>query len=350
MVILQAFLALALQSTNRIVTTALGWATVLLFGRVPQERQIYLSLIAFGSIVWIIIAAGIVWPPLATFLLAFVRIPRWVDYNWIRLILLAGAAIIPLLVGIATLLLHDPWLRPTDVASKWQAALSGYRVTVGIALTLLVTVFLALALHVRNLLRRWATRHFPLVVQTADYADVVGDIERGLDSVGVRVHRTPTNILLRIPTMMLTAFVGGSFDRLVASELATLATDGLEIVLHPFDLVISGHATAVMRVQAALTERLPFTKAYLTWTKGGNEVEDRIKAAWRGVLTLRDGITPLTAHATLSQIQEDLNTVNLSFEEWGVLLRVLLLTQRRVCRVAFTNSHHAPADLGVPPR
>lgn len=345
MVILQALIVFALQSTNRIVTTALGWATVLLFGRVPQERQIYLSLVVVGSIVWLIILAGMAWPPLATFLLAFVRIPQWVDYNWVRLLMLAGAAIILLLVGTATLLLHDPWLRPTDVASKWQAALIGYRFTVGIALTLIVTVFIAPALQVRNLLRRWATRHLPVVVQMADYADVVADIERGLESVGLRVHRTPTNVLLRIPTMMLTVFVGGTFERLVASELATLASNDLEIVLHPFDLVISGRATAVMRVQAALTERLPFTKAYLTWTKGGNEVEDRIKAAWHDVWTTRDGSTPLKAHATLGQIQEDLNTIHLSFEEWEVLLRVLLLTQRRVCRVA-ANALGANASSG----
>src|SRR6202022_643994 len=127
MVILQALIVFALQSTNRIVTTALGWATVLLFGRVPQERQIYLSLVVFGSIVWLIIVVGIAWPPLATFLLAFVRIPRWVDYNWVRLLMLAGAAIIPLLVGTATLLLHDPWLRPTDVESNGQAPRSGIR-------------------------------------------------------------------------------------------------------------------------------------------------------------------------------------------------------------------------------
>jgi hypothetical protein len=334
MVILQALIVFALQSTNRIVTIALGWATMLLFGRVPQERQIYLSLVVFGSIVWLIVVAGIAWPPLATFLLAFVRIPRGVHYNWVRVAMLAGATIIPLLVGTATLLLRDPWLRPTDVASKWQAALSGYRFTVGIALTLIVTVGIAPALQVRNLFQRWATRHFPVVVQTADYADVVGDIERELESVGLHVHRMPTNVLLRIPTMMLTAFVGGTFDRVVASELATLASDGLEIVLHPFDLVISGHATIVMRVQAALTERLPFTKAYLTWTRDGNEIEDRIKAAWRETLTRRDGSTPLKVHAALGQIEQDLNTTNLSFEEWEVLLRVLLLTQRRVRRAA----------------
>ncbi|HLJ59240.1 MAG TPA: hypothetical protein VKZ50_05865 [bacterium] len=190
-------------------------------------------LVVFGSIVWAIIVAGIAWPPIATFMLAFVRIPRWVDDNWVRLAMQAGATTIPLLVGSATLLLHDPWLRPTDVASKWQTALNGYRFAAGIALTLIVTVFMAPALQVRNLLRQWPTRHFPIVMRTVDYATQVGDIQHELESVGLHVHRTPTSVLLPVPTILLTFFVGGIFERLVTSDLATVASRDLDIVLHP---------------------------------------------------------------------------------------------------------------------
>jgi hypothetical protein len=334
MAILQLLIGFALQSVNRIVTIALGWATVLLFGRVPRERQIYLSLIVFSSIIWLVIVIGIAWPPIGTFLLTFIRIPRWVNANWIRIALAGAATILPLFVGTTTLLLRDPGLRPTDVASKWRTALSGYRFTAGIALTLLVTMVIAPVMLVRNLLRRWTTNHFPVVIQTDDYAEVVADIERGFETTSLRVHQEPTHVLMRIPTMMLTAFVGGSFDRLVARELSTLGATDLEIVVHPFDLIVSGPRAAIVRAQAVLAVRLPFTRAYLTWTEEGRQMEDRIKAAWHDAVTALDEHPPRDTNVTFSQIEQDLNTSNVDFEEWEILFRVLLLMQRQVSRVA----------------
>lgn len=56
-----------------------GWATVTLFGRVPQERQIFLSVVAFGSIIWLVAVVGIAFPSAATMMLAFVPVPKWVE-------------------------------------------------------------------------------------------------------------------------------------------------------------------------------------------------------------------------------------------------------------------------------
>lgn len=46
MAILQAVLALLFRSAGRLLNTAFGWATTMLFGKVPQDRQIYLSVVA----------------------------------------------------------------------------------------------------------------------------------------------------------------------------------------------------------------------------------------------------------------------------------------------------------------
>src|SRR5215213_12041373 len=106
MAIVQAVLALILRSAGRLLNTLFGWATIMLFGKVPQDRQIYLSIISFGSVAWIIAVLGIAVPSVATFLLTFVPLPSWVDRAWVRLAMLAAAAIIPLVVGfIATRML-----------------------------------------------------------------------------------------------------------------------------------------------------------------------------------------------------------------------------------------------------
>jgi hypothetical protein len=47
------------QQANRFLTAALGWASTLLFGRVPKSKQILIVLITLGSIVWVVMLVGI---------------------------------------------------------------------------------------------------------------------------------------------------------------------------------------------------------------------------------------------------------------------------------------------------
>src|SRR5687768_7337522 len=89
MVIVQALLAAIFRSAGKLLNTAFGWATVMLFGRVPQDRQIYLSLVSFGSVIWLLTLVGIAFPRIGTFLLSFVPLPEWIDKKWIRLAMLA---------------------------------------------------------------------------------------------------------------------------------------------------------------------------------------------------------------------------------------------------------------------
>ena len=47
------------RQLGRILTLALNWATIVLFGRVPQDRQLHLSGMALTALVWPIVLAGI---------------------------------------------------------------------------------------------------------------------------------------------------------------------------------------------------------------------------------------------------------------------------------------------------
>ena len=69
MAILAALVAFGSRFAGKILTTALGWASTLLFGRVPASRQILLLGITFGSVIWMVLLAGIVFPDVGTFLL-----------------------------------------------------------------------------------------------------------------------------------------------------------------------------------------------------------------------------------------------------------------------------------------
>src|SRR5688572_2192025 len=128
MAILAALLAFGSRFAGKILTTALGWAATLLFGRVPADRQPVLLGITFGSVIWLVLLGGVLFPDLGTFLLVFVPpqdiLPEWV----IRLAMLVGALIAPAVVGLLTVL-----LRPADERSARTIAegiARGYPLTV----------------------------------------------------------------------------------------------------------------------------------------------------------------------------------------------------------------------------
>src|SRR5215210_8089572 len=129
MAIVQALLALLFRSAGRLLNTAFGWATMMLFGKVPQDRQIYLSVIAFWLNKRIIALLGIVFASFATFLLAFVPLPAWVDRTWVRLAMLAAAAIIPLVVGAVSTRMLAREQRPTGAVANLVSVLKGYPYT-----------------------------------------------------------------------------------------------------------------------------------------------------------------------------------------------------------------------------
>src|SRR5438045_8361398 len=153
MALLQALIALVTRQAGRLLNTAFDWATMLLFGKVPEDRQLTLSLISLGSVAWIIVSLGVVVPRLGSFLLAFVPMPDWVDDAWIRLAMLAGALLLPLLIGLLSLRLYDPARRPHGLGGLVRAVLRGYPTTLGLALTLLMLTIVAPLVQLRAALR-----------------------------------------------------------------------------------------------------------------------------------------------------------------------------------------------------
>jgi hypothetical protein len=344
MAILQAILAMLTRQLGRFLNTAFGWATSLLFGKVPEKRQTYLSVIALGSVVWLVLAIGVAFPRVGTYLLAFVPLPDWVDDFWIRMLMLALAIILPPIVGFISLFLVDPADSPRGIAERTKAILRGYPYTIGLALTLVLMLIVAPIMKLRDIAKRWTSKHVPVVVEAEDYFEVLGDVERVLRAGGMESHRERASPLLRWPTKVFTTFAGGSVEDLVADELSVLRSEKIEVLLHPSDLVIHGREKDVMRAHALLTEHLTFTKAYLTWSKEAHELEDRLGALWREIESAGSDLKRDEAQTRLRDIERDLMTIEVSYEEWEVLFREKLVVERALLRAAMQPSHE-PGSL-----
>jgi hypothetical protein len=343
--IIQALIAMLTRSAGRLLNTAFSWATILLFGRVSQDRQIYVSVIAFGSVIWLIVLAGVAFPSVATFLLSFVTLPKWIDKTWIRLAMLAAVVVIPAVIGAVSILMLDKGQRPRGAVAVARAVLKGYPYTVGLALTLAMMTVFAPIMKVRTLAKRWTTEHVPVIVEPRDYAAVVESVRAALAEAGFETTAGRASWMLRAPTKVLTLFARGAVGGLVADKITTLRSKELEVVLHPSDLVMSGREATASRARAIIAEHVVFTPAYLTWDKEANELEDRLRVVWRA----RDRRPSGELRAELKAVEARLHELEIPYEEWEVLFRELLLLERAL-REGGRNVSTAPgwaATLGA---
>jgi hypothetical protein len=333
MAIFQAIFAYALRSLSRLLNTAFSWATMMLFGKVPANRQIFLTIIALGSVIWLFAVLGIFFPRFATFALTFVKLPSWVNDTMVRLAMLAAAAVIPLVVGgISAFALH-PNQPATERGSRLVAVLRGYPATFGIAVTLIVLTLYTPINKLMAIVRRWQTQHVPVIVEPADYPGFIDEMERALETNGQAVDRRPASFFIRMPTRLLTALAGGTLTGLVSDQLTTLRSRNLEIVLHPSDLVISGKPLEVVHARATIAEQLAFSEALMTWDPEANVIERRLKTVWKSLREPPPYVDREDAMQSLQAIERDLHTMDIPYEEWEVLFRQKLLVERSLLQM-----------------
>jgi len=318
------------QQAGRILTTALGWASTLLFGRVPQNRQLLLSVETLGSIAWVAMVAGVLIPSVGTFLLAAIPAPSFVQDGWIRLAMLVGAIVLPLLIGVGSLLLVDASDRPRGTGLI-GAVLRGYPLAFLLAFTLVFLAVVGVARWVRSLARRWTDAHIPIVVRPGGYDTVVADLEDALDQAGLAVNRRPAPAVMSVPARLVGAVAGGGIRALVPDRLTMLASRTLEVGIYPSDIAISGIKADVARARAAVASRLTSTAAHLTTSKESQAVEDRLEALAKARPTFDaegDPILPEDVVVELRRIDEILARLDVDYDEWEVLYRMRLQVER----------------------
>jgi hypothetical protein len=303
------------RQLGRVLTLAFNWATTLLFGHVPQDRQLHLSGMALTALLWPIVLAGIAFPSFATFLLGFFTVPELLK-PWVRLAMLALAIVFPLVNGGLSTRLPDEENRPKGRALA-TTILRGYPNSLALFAVLVWMMVVAPLGKIRALMKRWESVHVPIAVKPGGYDIVVNDLAEALDRAGIPVQRRRAHWAYELPGKVLAILGGETVRALVPVQLAELVGDGFEMTLHPMDLSLLGRKKTLARARAAIVRELTFTEAYQTWSKEAQALEDRLVRAARG-------------EDDLDAIGIELNERDFDFEEWEILYRLLLQVRLRV--------------------
>ena len=99
MTILISAFGVAGRFAGDLLMTALGWASSLLFGRVPRTHQVFLVLMMALSFLWIVAVVALLVPTVASTLLATTPHPPFVDNQWVGFAVLLSVILLPLCVA-----------------------------------------------------------------------------------------------------------------------------------------------------------------------------------------------------------------------------------------------------------
>jgi hypothetical protein len=311
---LTALVAYLGRQIGRVLSAVFSWATTVLFGQVPKDKQLVLSVMAGAALVWPVLLVGILVPSFATFLLAFVTIPDWAE-PYVRPVLIAAAVALPL--GIGALTTRLPTMRrEARGRSLARTLLSGFPTAIALFVVLVWMMVVAPIGRIRAATKRWESAHVALAIKPNGYPTVVRDLSRALRAADIEVVTRRAPWPYEVPGRVLAVFGGPGVAELVPRQLTMFSGRGLEIVIHPVDLAMQGRKRVVAKARAALVRELTFTEAYQTWSRGAQLIEDELALAARG-------------RADLDAVARKLEVADLDFEEWEILYRLLLQVRLR---------------------
>ena len=346
MAIVGSIFALFGRFAGRLLNSALGWATLLLFGKVAGRNQAVLLVIALGSLTWLLAIAGVVFPDIGTFMLAFVPVPDFIDEDMVRLGMLGIVAATPILIGAAAMLIAEPASRPKHLGLV-GGVLRGYPFTLVLAVTILVLAVVSLVRKVRSLARRWEDAHVPVIVKPRGYDTVLGDLEDVLRKSGLDVQRRPAPGVLSLPPKLLDAVAGRALGALIPDRLMLLRASDIEVLVYPSDVAISGTREAVARARAAIAVQLTRSPAYMTASAESERIEDELRR-WAETPSTSGSAQLALRGERLADIDRRIARLTVPFDEWETVYRERLQVERDALADELRLRNRTEAVVGEP--
>ena len=313
MLLLQTLISLLRRSAGKIIVSIFGWAVSALFGEVRQGEKTMLSAVVAAVAFWPILLAGIAFPKIAAFVLAFVPLPKRTPDELLRVLWAALALTVPVVVGFV--------LQRREGIRRWglRSTLAGFPVTAGLSAAFFLA-FAAMPFQKLGALMRGETEeHVTLITEEASLDEVSETIRQALDADGLAVEPARPPWLPRAIAAVLrhtAALVGQS-----ASRPRYYRGPDLELTLSPHGATVRGLRRASARAHAVIAATATHTPALQTTDPDAQKLERRIKELWAKAEHRRHSAA---ANRLYGQVARSLSTLTCPYEDWEILYREYL--------------------------
>lgn len=326
MTILISIVGFVFRFTAALLTTALGWASTLMFGRVPRSHQIFVVLMLAGSLTWMVLLLCVLVPGISGFFLDLTPHPPFIDRPLLGVAFLVGLVVTPLVVGTAAYLVPDDGDRPEGLAIAVEI-LRGYLLVPILCVLLLFLPAVGISRKARSVSRRWSDVHIPIVVKPKGYDRLVADLQETLAEVDLPVEAEDAPRVLSFPAWLLSKVAGNNVRKMRPDRLVELEGQDLRVGVYPSDIAISGPAPVRARARAGIISRLATTAAFLTTSAEAQAIEERLHHLAERLAT-PSGAPARDVAAALAAVDEALLELEVPVEEWDILYRCRLQVER----------------------
>lgn len=315
------------RTIGRVLTSSLGWAASLLYGRVPKDHQRYVETMFGVSMLWAALVLITLLPPVASFVFTTTPFVPSVGVSVLRTVIIAGLVLLPAVVGLAGALVPDDDRRPRGLAILGHI-IRGYPLAI---LLVGLAVFLPLAGAARRIgsvRRGWADIDIPIIVKPGGYERIVDDVHATLGAEGFELAPHDAPALLALPGRVLALIAGRDVSDLLPDRMIELRGRDLEVGVYPSAIVVSGPCAERLRARAALMATLVATPVHFTTSAESQKVEDRIE------VIIRPSTPTLDALAEVEALDRELARLDVPARDWDVVFRLRLQAERDVLRRA----------------
>ena len=329
--LLAALTTALINSFGRIAAFLFSWAMVGFFGKMPPKRQYLLAGISLMSILWVVFALSIFAPEITQFLFLLNKnlgTPRIKEI--IHRFAIIFVIVLPFLIGFASLFVdNEP---PETLKDKVLQIAKGWIIAPGFAVGIVLMMLTSVVTIAVTYLKRLQAEHVPIKLKDDGYEIVMHDLRDALNQNGLPVQEVEMPWYIKPPVIVMGLLAKAIVQGLVTPGAKMLAGDnGLNIIVHPTDMILTGKKPTASQARAIITQRVPFTEAYLTWEEKSQQFEDRITTLYH-----KWHDNPVGENEREDQLKEietlkgDLHDQDIPFEQWEVVYRELLQLQDEI--------------------
>lgn len=327
MAIFQALISLISRSSGKALNAIFGWAVLALFGQTSPKEKTMLSALVAAAGAWPLLLLGVAFPKIALFAVSFVPMARSMPTLWLRLIWLALALVVPIVVGMVVAKRSPPQSLPEP---KWKRLLRGFPITLALAGAFLLMLVVAPVQKIASLLKGREVVHLPAVMRNKLMApEIMGALAGTLAAHGITLRKAEPPWAMTAPSKILLKVGGQAFAHLVTEHIEYRKNDRLELAVLPNEAVLRGSPEEVARARALAMEVYAPREVSETFSPAAQSLEKQIKRVWAVYAekpAQHRGSPALVAR--VDEIAAELAETNLPPEEWQIVYRLLLQLDR----------------------
>jgi hypothetical protein len=324
--ILQALISYLGKSAGKALNAIFGWAVLALFGTTSPKEQTMLSAVVAAAAAWPILLLGVIVPKIALLVVAFIPMGKSVPSAWLRIVWIALAILVPIVVGSVVAKRGSDQNMPEP---GWKKFLRGFPVTLALACAFLLMLVVAPILRIVTVLRRREIVRIPALMDKGITASSMIALADELERNDIRVQTAKPPWYQTAPSKILLKIGGRPFAAMASEHVEYRRNRELEVTVLPNETILRGVPVVVGKSRALCTEVYGPRKVLSCFDAGARELEAHAKRVWAIYLEQPHAHRRSDVlERRITELSAELSRLNLPWDEWQMVYRLLLQVDR----------------------